>query len=283
MAGKTCLVTGATSGIGAVTAAALAKAGATVIVVGRDPGRCRATAESLRRLHGPSAAVPMVADLSSMAEVRGLASEVRDRFPRIDVLLNNAGAMFDKRVESVDGIEKTWALNHLAPFLLTNLLLDTLKASAPARVVVVASGAHRAVRGIDFDDPEAKVRRYKMIGAYAQSKLANVMFSYELARRLEGTGVAANSLHPGFVATSFFSGSRSLAFRLMSLAARLVAIGPEAGARTSIHLAASSDVTGLSGRYFEKCRPVNSSPASRDLESAARLWSLSESMTGLSV
>jgi NAD(P)-dependent dehydrogenase (short-subunit alcohol dehydrogenase family) len=278
MTGKTCLVTGATSGIGLVTAEALARAGATVIVVGRDPARCEATAAKLRQLSGGSEAVPLPADLSSQGDIHRLAGQVRERFPRVDVLLNNAGAMFVERIESVDGIEKTWALNHLGYFLLTNLLLDTLKSSAPARVVNVASSAHRSAPGIDFDDPEAKARRYKPFPSYAQSKLANVMFTYELARRLEGTGVTANVLHPGFVATSFFNGQGWL-FRLLKLAAGLVAVSPETGAMTSIDLATSPDVEGLSGRYYERSRAVASSRASMDVDAAIKLWRLSEQQT----
>jgi NAD(P)-dependent dehydrogenase (short-subunit alcohol dehydrogenase family) len=279
MAGKTCLVTGATSGIGAVTARKLAARGATVVVVGRSRERCEATAGRIKAETGATVD-PIVADLSSRDEVRRLAGEFRERYPRLDVLVNNAGAMFSPRRESADGIETTWALNHLAYFLLTTLLLDTLKASAPARVVNVSSEAHRGVKGIDWDDVEGR-RRYKPFRAYCQSKLANVLFSNELARRLEGTGVTSNALHPGFVSTGFFLSGKGRIFWVMKQAARFLALSPEEGAKTSVHLAASPEVEGVTGRYFEKCRPVEPSPAARDEAAAKRLWQLSAAMTGL--
>jgi NAD(P)-dependent dehydrogenase (short-subunit alcohol dehydrogenase family) len=280
MSGKTCLVTGATSGIGAVTAEALVRLGATVIIVGRDRARTEQLADRLRRETGNQAVEPLLADLSIRADVRALAAQVRERFPRLDVLINNAGAMFDPRRESADGIEMTWALNHLAYFLLTNLLLDTLKSSAPARIVNVASDAHKMARRIEFDDPEGK-KRYKPFRAYAQSKLANILFTIELARRLEGTGVTANCLHPGFVATNFTTGS-GLLFWIMRQSARIMAISPEAGARTTIYLAAAPEVAGVSGGYFVKQKPATPTAAARDPEAARRLWRLSEEMTGLS-
>ncbi|MFO0952303.1 MAG: SDR family oxidoreductase [Isosphaeraceae bacterium] len=279
MEGKTCLITGATSGLGAVAADALAHAGARVIVVGRDKARCDESATRLRSLGGADS-FGIAADLSNQAYVRRLADEVRNRVTRLDVLLNNAGAMFAERTETVDGVEKTWALNHLGYFLLTNLLIEPLKAAGSARVVSVASDAHRAAFGIDFDDPEMKRRKYRPFRAYAQSKLANILFAFELARRLEGTGVTSNCLHPGFVATSFFNG-RERMFRLMKLAAWLVALTPEKGARTSIYLASSPDVTGVSGRYFERCRPAKPARPANDPEAARRLWDLSAGRTRL--
>ena len=280
MEGKTCLVTGATSGIGAVSAEVLARAGATVIVVSREAERCAETAARLRAVTG-RAEEPIVADLSSQADVRRVAATVLERYPRIDVLLNNAGAIFNRRLETVDGIEMTWALNHLNYFLLTNLLLDRLRASAPARVVSVASDAHKGIKGIDFDDVEGK-RRYGTIRAYCQSKLANVMFTFELARRLEGTGVTANCVHPGFVNSSFFSDKGPLA-AFFKLNARFFGSSPERGARTSIHVATAPEVAAINGRYFEKCKPAKSSAASLDVEAGRRLWRLSETMTGLPV
>ena len=205
MAGKVCLVTGATGGIGAVTALELARRGATVCIVGRSRTKCEATVEQMRQSSGNPAVEFLQADLSSQAEIRGLAEGFRGLHARLDVLVNNAGGMFLARQESVDGIEMTFALNHLAYFLLTNLLLDRLKSSAPARVVCVSSDAHRMPRRFNFADPEGR-KRYGGMRAYSQSKLANVLFSVELARRLNGTGVTANALHPGFVATDFFSG-----------------------------------------------------------------------------
>ncbi len=280
MAGKTCLVTGATAGIGAVTAEALARCGASMILVGRDPMRCDATVKALRLATGNLEIRSIVADMSSQSEVRRLANEVKELYPRLNVLVNNAGAMFPKRTESVDGIEMTWALNHLGYFLLTNLLLDRLKESGPARVVNVASDAHRAMRrGLNWDDLEGK-RRYRTFRAYSQSKLANILFSNELARRLEGTNVTSNCLHPGFVRTNFFIDKGRIGW-LFKQFARFLAIEPETGAKTSIDLATSPEVEGVSGKYFDKCKPGKPSAASQDVEAARKLWDLSAGMTGL--
>ena len=207
MAGKVCLVTGATSGIGEVAATALAAKGATVVLVGRNPEKAAATAERIKKVTGNPSVEFLIADLSQQSEVRRLAEEFKAKHDRLHVLVNNAGAMFADRRESPDGIELTFALNHLGYFLLTNLLLDTLKASAPSRVVSVASYAHRMVPALDFDDLQFR-EKYSGFKVYGASKLANVLFTKELARRLEGTGVTANSLHPGFVATSFVEGER---------------------------------------------------------------------------
>jgi len=282
MAGKVCLVTGATAGIGAVTALALARRGATVGLVGRSAERVGATARRIADQTGNSSVVPFLADLSVQAEVHRVAEEIRARFPQLDVLVNNAGAMFLKRQESVDGIEMTFALNHLAYFLLTNLLLDRLKAAAAARIICVASDAHRFAKAIDFNDL-ARRKRYRGFRVYGESKLANILFSTELARRLAGTGVTANALHPGFVATNFFAGDRMKGplGRLMQIGARLVAISPEQGAATSIYLATAPEVEGITGLYFEKQKPVTPSPAARDEAAARRLWKVSEEMTGL--
>lgn len=280
MKGKVCVVTGATSGIGEVAAIELARRGARVLIVGRSADRCAATLERVREAAGgdPSMAESIVADLSSQAEVRRVADEIGKRCDRLDVLLNNAGGMFLSRAESVDGIEMTLALNHLSYFLLTDRLLPLLKAGAPSRIVNVASDAHRGGR-IDFDDIQLR-RNYSGWRAYQQSKLANILFTYELARRLEGTGITANALHPGFVRTRFFQDFTGWVGFVIKLGARLVAIGPEAGARTSIYLATSPEVEGVTGRYFVKCRPVTSSPRSRDRDTAERLWRLSEELTG---
>ena len=278
MSGKTCLVTGATAGIGAVTAESLAGAGAKVLIVGRDPAKCEQTVAGIRDATGNRAVESFVADLSSQKQVRRLAEEVAARHPRLDVLVNNAGAMFDRRIESADGVEMTWALNHLSYFLLTNLLLDTLESSAPARIVNVASDAHGMVRGIDFDDPESKHKSYKAFRVYGQSKLANILFTLELARRLKGSGVTVNSLHPGFVYTSFFE-NKGMIGRLTKLAATIIAIRPENGARTSVYLASAPEVASVSGQYFVKRKPGVPTPAARDADAAKRLWDLSESMT----
>ncbi|WP_206352272.1 SDR family oxidoreductase [Tautonia rosea] len=279
MDGKRCLVTGATSGIGAVTAEELARLGAEVILVGRDPKKCEEMLERLRRQTGNTAIHSMVADLSSQAEVRRLAEDVRVRFDRLDVLINNAGALFMDRRESVDGIEMTFALNHLAYFLLTHLLLDCLKAAAPSRIVVVASDAHRGA-SINFDDLQAQTR-FKGLRTYSQSKLANVLFARELARRLEGTRVSVNALHPGVVNSSFFSSGEGPAWWVMRRLAGLIAISSEQGAKTSVYLATSPEVEGVSGTYFVKQRQVKPAPAAQNDEVARRLWRVSEEMTGL--
>jgi NAD(P)-dependent dehydrogenase (short-subunit alcohol dehydrogenase family) len=277
MAGKVCLITGATSGIGQATARALAERGATVVVLSRNPERCEASARAIREQTGNPAVVPLAADLSVQAEVRRAAREFLERFPRLDVLVNNAGAAYVKRRESADGIEMTWALNHLGYFLLTNLLLDTLTRSAPARVVSVSSDAHRSGR-IDFDDLQA-LKRYRPFGAYANSKLANVLFTRELARRLEGTGVTANAMHPGIVATNIDAGM-PLWVRLIF---RVFGIPPERGAATAVYLATAPEVEGVSGRYFVKEKEVRPAPSALDDATARRLWDVSEAMTGLAV
>jgi retinol dehydrogenase-12 len=278
MSGKVCVVTGATAGIGRMTAEGLARLGARVILVGRNPRKCAAAVSEIRQATGHSEVESLVADLSSQAEIRRLAEQVRARYPRLDVLVNNAGAYFPQRIETVDGIEMTFALNHLSYFLLTNLVLDRLLASAPARIVNVASNAHKGVR-MNFDDLQGR-RRYNGWFAYAQSKLANVLFTDELARRLDGTGVTANVLHPGFVASNFFEGKGPLGW-IFGQIARVVALSPAQGAQTSIYLASSPEVEGVSGRYFVKQKPVASSPVSRDEAAARRLWKVSEELTGL--
>lgn len=280
MAGKAILITGATDGIGLVTARELVRRGAGVWIVGRNPEKVRRVAEELGR--EPGAAGPVgafVADLSRTAAVRALAEEVRGAVPRIDVLVNNAGAMFLTREETEDGFEKTFALNHLGYFTLTNLLLDQLRAAGAARVVCVASDAHRNARGIDFEDLQAR-KRYSGWGAYCRSKLANVLFTRELARRLMGTAVTANCLHPGFVRTAFF-GWPGMAGTIARAFARIGAISPEQGARTSVYLASSPEVQGVTGKYFSKCRAVEPSRAAQDDEAARRLWELSEELTGV--
>jgi NAD(P)-dependent dehydrogenase (short-subunit alcohol dehydrogenase family) len=279
MEGKACVVTGATSGIGRITAEELARRGAKVILVGRSDERGAAAVAGIRESTGSDLVEFLRADLSAQAEVRDLAARIIDRVPRLDVLLNNAGSIFVSRQESADSIEMTWALNHLSYVLLTHLLSPLLKASAPARVVNVASSAHKGV-SIDFDDVEARRGRYRLFRQYQRSKLANILFTYELARRLEGTGVTANALHPGFVKTNIVNreGFFGIVFRF---GAMLAAITPELGARTSIYLATSPEVETVSGRYFYRERPDVSSPQSRDRATADRLWTLSERMTGL--
>ena len=277
MAGRTVLVTGGTGGIGGATATALAARGARVGVVGRDLARVEAAVGRIHAAGGEADA--FVADLSVQREVRRLAEEVLAAYPRLDVLVNNAGGYWAHRHTKEDGLERTFALNHLAPFLLTNLLLPRLQASAPARVVTVSSGAHMTGR-IDFDDLQGE-RGYGGQRAYGQSKLANVMFTYELARRLEGTGVTATVLHPGVVRTAF---AREDSGRLMGLGlplARPFMKSPEKGARTSVFLASSPEVEAVTGQYFVNERPARSSRASYDQAAAARLWDVSSRLVHL--
>ncbi|HEX9867349.1 MAG TPA: SDR family oxidoreductase, partial [Candidatus Tectomicrobia bacterium] len=269
---KICMVTGATSGIGFVTAQALAREGATVIVVGRNPERGAATVDRIQQETSNSAVELMVADLSMQVQVRQLASEVQRRFAHLDLLINNAGALFGQRQLTAEGLEMTFALNHLAYFLLTNLLLDRLKASASARIVNVSSEAHRGAR-LNFADLQGQ-HRYRGWRAYAQSKLANVLFTYELARRLEGTGIVANALHPGFVATNFGRNNLGLTAMLWRIL-QLAAISPEEGAQTIIYLASSVEVKDVTGRYFVKNKAVRSSEASYERAAAERLWQVS--------
>ncbi len=277
MNGKVCLVTGATNGIGRVAAAELARAGAAVVIVGRSPEKTRAVAGQIEQETGAKVDT-LLADLSVQAEVRQLADAFQQRYDRLHVLVNNAGALFMRRETSRDGFEMTFALNHLAYFLLTHLLLDVLKASAPARIVNVASMAHFGGR---LDLPGvANPRSYSSWKAYSQSKLANIVFTYELARRLEGSGVTANALHPGFVATNFGVSNGGL-FKPFFRLFQVMAISPEQGAQTILHLAASPEVEGMTGQYFDKCRPVRSSPASYDRETARKLWEASLQMCGL--
>lgn len=282
LSGQVCVVTGATSGIGKITAQALAGLGGRVIIVGRNPAKTEATVNQIKQQTGSATVESLLADLSSQAEIRRLAEQFKNRYQRLDVLVNNAGGMFISRRESVDGIEMTFALNHLGYFLLTNLMLDVLKASAPARIVNVASRSHEGA-SINFDDLQSR-QHYGGMQAYGQSKLANVLFTYELARRLaaEGTsGVTVNALHPGFVATNFGADNAGWVGRVVKGVINVGAISPERGAQTSIYLATSPEVKDITGKYFVECKPVQSSPASYDEATARRLWEVSAQMTGL--
>jgi len=277
MNGKICMVTGATSGIGKETARALAQGGGTVILVGRNREKSEATIDRIKQQTGNPAVEYILADLSSQAAIRQLAETFKRQHERLDVLVNNAGAFFLWCQESMDGIEMTFALNHLGYFLLTNLLLDTMKASAPARIINVSSGSHEG-ETINFDHLQGK-RMYSGFRAYGQSKLANILFTYELARRLEGTGVTVNALHPGFVATSIGTNNGWIV-RVIRPLMNLFAISAEEGAQTNIYLATSPEVEGVTGKYFFKCEAVRSSDASYDLAAAERLWQVSAEMTG---
>lgn len=268
MKDKICLVTGATDGVGKVTARVLAQAGATVIGVGRNPQKIRATLAEIGDV--PGSIEFLTADLSSQAAIRALADEFRRKYDRLHVLVNNAGALFTSYRESVDGIEMTFALNHLSYFLLTNLLLDMIRASAPARIVNVSSNAHEG-NTIDFDDLQHR-RHYREWTAYGASKLANILFTYELARRLQDTGVTVNAVHPGFVNTNF---QRAAGLNMRG------PLTPEEGADTQIWLAMSDEVEGVTGKYFVRRRDTRSSDISYDRAVAKRLWDASASMTGL--
>ena len=273
------MVTGATSGIGAVTARALTQKGARVIVVARNVNRCENTVDEIIQTTGNHAVEYMLADLSSQNEIHDLAEAYQNKYDHLDVLVNNAGGFFMSRQESADGIEMTFALNHLNYFLLTNLLLDTIKASAPARIVNVSSAAHQNA-SINFDDLQGK-KKYSGWQAYGQSKLANILFTHELARRLEGTGVTVNALHPGMVATNFGANNGGVLGNLVRQFMNLFSISVEEGAQTSIYLASSPEVEDVTGKYFVKKKAVSSSSASYDESAAKRLWEISEEMTGI--
>lgn len=283
MTGKVCLVTGANQGIGRETAAALARMGATVIMTSRDRAKGEAALADVRSRSGRQDVELMLADFGSFASTRQLAADFKAKHQRLDVLVNNAGAIMTTRSETADGFETTFGVNHLGYFLLTNLLLDTIKASAPARIVNVASRAHLRSE-MDFDDLNSRQGRYSAMTTYARSKLANVLFTYELARRLEGTGVTANCLHPGVVRTGFGknnSGYAKLLFQAFQIVARPWLLSPEKGAATSIHVASSPEVEGVTGKYFADCRETPSSPASYDEAAQRKLWEVSEELCGL--
>ena len=281
LSGRTCLVTGATSGIGYETALGLAKAGARVGIVGRDAGKVDDSARLIASA-APGATIDrFVADLSSQAEIRRLAGEVRATYPRLDVLVNNAGAIFGRRTVTVDGFERTWALDHLGYVLLTLELLDLLKASgrpgAAARIVNVASAAHTRGR-IAFDDIQSD-RSYGAMRAYSQAKLGNVLFTYALARRLAGTSVTVNALHPGVIDTGFAKNTGG-AFGFAWSLIRPFLSTPAAGARTTLHVATARAVEGVSGRYFSRSREKASSAYSRDEAVQERTWALSLEQVG---
>ena len=274
--GKTVLVTGATAGIGEATARGLAQQGATVIIVGRNPDKCTATVNRLKQQTGNANIDYLLADLASRKEIHRLVEEFRRRYPRLDVLINNAGINLLQRQLSPEGIELVFATNHLSYFLLTLLLLDVLKASAPARIVNVSSFVHRRA-SLDFDQLQTGGSN-----AYPLSKLANLLFTYELARRLEGTNVTVNALNPGLVRSNFGLNTPGPAGLLKRLMNALIGVSPVEGAKTSLYLATAPEVEGVTGKYFEKCKPIESSPVSYDKDAARRLWLVSAELTGLS-
>ncbi|HLV97452.1 MAG TPA: SDR family oxidoreductase [Ktedonobacterales bacterium] len=271
MRGKVCIVTGATSGIGKATALGLARQQATVALVARNRAKGEAVRQEIQSATGNQNVDVLLADLSSQASIRQLAGDITERYPQVHVLVNNAGVFMLKRRETVDGLEMTFAVNHLAPLLLTQLLLEKLRASAPARIVNVCSGAHTTGH-INWQDLQLQ-QRYGVWRAYAQSKLAMLLCSYELAHRLEGEAVTVNCVHPGFVFTNM--GMNNVGPRTQALAKLVLArlgTSPEKGARTSIYLATSPEVEHISGRYFVNCKPTASSPRSYDEAAQRRLW-----------
>jgi retinol dehydrogenase-14 len=277
--GKTVLVTGATSGIGLEASVELARMGAQVVMVGRDPGKTQAAVAEVQRRSGASTVESLLCDFSLQASIRRLADDFRARYQRLHVLINNAGTVYAQRTVTADGIEATFAVNHLGYFLLTNLLLDVIKASAPARIVNVASVGH--YRGtMDFDDLGFE-RGYQIMRAYSRSKLGNVLFTQSLAKQLEGTGVTVNALHPGTVATNIWSGAPGWAKPLLAVAKSLLMISPAQGGQTLVYLATSPEVEGKTGLYFEKNRPRTAAPLALDEALARRLWSESARLVGL--
>jgi NAD(P)-dependent dehydrogenase (short-subunit alcohol dehydrogenase family) len=283
MQGKTVVVTGGNSGIGLETAQALAGMGARVIVTARNADKGRAAVARIgERLDGQPQVQLVVFDLADLSSVRRGAAEILEQAPRLDVLVNNAGVVLSERRVTVDGYEATFATNHLGPFLLTNLLLPRLRESAPARIVNVASTAHNAARkGIPFDDLQS-TGRYSGMRVYGESKLANVLFILELSRRLAGSGVTANSLHPGTVRTGYGADGDARGFLAFGLKiAQPFFLSAEKGARTSIYLASSPDVEGVTGEYFVKCKPAKPRRWAQDAQAAQRLWQVSEELVGL--
>jgi len=280
MRGKTILITGATNGIGLEAAAELARRGGRIVMVGRDPARTEAAVANVMARSGSKDVSHLLCDFSSQASIRALAASVLASLDRLDVLVNNAGGVNKERRLTVDGIETTFAVNHLGYFLLTNLLRDLLVRSAPARVVTVASAAHRQGT-LDFANLGFERGGYRIMRAYARSKLANVLFAAELARRLAGTGVTSNSLHPGTVATNIWSGAPAWAKPLIQIVLRPFFISAREGAATIVQLAAAPELAGVTGQYFEKGVAVAPSSLARDEALAKRLWTVSAGMVGL--
>jgi NAD(P)-dependent dehydrogenase (short-subunit alcohol dehydrogenase family) len=280
MEDEVALITGGTSGIGKAAATALAAMGAEVVVSGRNKERGEAAVGEIRARSGSEKVSLMLADLAVQAEVRGLAQAFKERHDRLDVLVNNAGVIQSKRTETPDGIESTLAVNHLAPFLLTNLLLDLLKESAPSRIITVSSEARRGAE-IDFDDLQSE-RRYRAFPVYGMTKLANILFTYELAERLEGTGVVANCLHPGSVNTNFANNNRSLG-TLIFRAFKPFMRTPEQGADTVVYLAVSPETGKMTGRYLTDRKVISSYEEPHDVLAQKRLWEVSEELTNLKI
>jgi NAD(P)-dependent dehydrogenase (short-subunit alcohol dehydrogenase family) len=276
--GRVVAITGANAGIGKETAVGLARMGATVVMTARDPARGAAALAEVRERTGSDRVELLPLDLADLASVRACATELLARYDRLDVLVDNAGLVMSRRTETANGFETTFGVNHLGHFHLTKLLLERLRASAPSRVIVLASDAHKfAFGGLRFDDLQSR-RRYRGFQAYSRSKLANIYFTRELARRMSGTGVTVNAVHPGYVDSRFGKDGDTRLDSVMGIGAKLLAISPEQGARTSIYLASSPDVDGATGTYWYKCTPAKLSKAARDDAAARRLWDESEAL-----
>jgi NAD(P)-dependent dehydrogenase (short-subunit alcohol dehydrogenase family) len=280
--GKTCLITGGTSGIGKGIAFGLAKMKANVILVGRDKAKCEAVLEEIWRNVSISTNINRVsyllADLSSQASIHQLANKFLENYESLDILVNNAGVFLSRRLTTVDNIEYTFAVNHLAPFLLTNLLFERIKASNPSRIITTSSVAHRGAY-INFDDLQFERGRYNGVEAYRQSKLANILFTKELARRSRGSGVTSNCFHPGGVRTNLIQSSPWY-YRAIWAIINPFLVSPKKGADTALYLASSSKVAEISGKYFVNRKPVRPSELADDHDAAARLWKISEELTG---
>lgn len=280
MQGKTVVVTGGTSGIGEVAAFELARKGARILLIARDHTRGADTLAKLRAANPAAAHTVQYGELSSIADMKRVATSIAAGEPKIDVLINNAGAVFLARHESVDGLELTFATNHMAYFVITNILLPNLKAAGNARIVSTASDAHRSGR-VDFDDLQSK-KHYSSFGVYGTSKLQNILFSRELARRLEGTDVTSNCLHPGFVGTRFGQNNAKSGFmKMVAKIAMSFGIRPEEGAKTIIYLASSPEVEGKSGGYYYKCKLAAPTAAAQSDADAKRLWDISHDLSGV--
>jgi NAD(P)-dependent dehydrogenase (short-subunit alcohol dehydrogenase family) len=278
MNGKTVVVTGGTSGIGEIAAERLAQKGARIVLIARDKSRAHATLRRLRE-RGPRLAHSVhYADLTRLTEMKRVAAQIASQEPRIDVLINNAGALFGAHRVTDDGLEYTFALNHMAYFVVTEGLRERLEASAPARIVNTASAAHHGAT-LDFDDLQSE-KSFSARKAYGRSKLCNVLFTRELARRLQGTGITANCLHPGFVATRFGDQSGGLISHFVWFA-KFFAISSEKGAQTIVYLASSPDVAGTTGKYFDECRVTTPSLPARDDRAASLLWDCSAALAGM--
>ncbi len=278
MQGKLCLITGGTDGIGLAAARGLAGRGAQLLLVGKNAGKGAAAAAAIVTQSGQGSAEFLRADLSSQHEIHDLARRIHDRADRVDVLINNAGAMFMKRQLSADGVEMTFALNQLGYFLVTNTLFGLISKGGSPRIINVASDMHKGPQ-LDFDDLQMR-NGYSGMKAYGRSKLANILFTNELARRMQGAGVVVNSLHPGFVNSNFGHNNGAVVSGLIALSSKLLGVTPEKGAETSIYLASAPEAAGITGKYFANKREARPSPESQSAEAAARLWAECEKLTG---